>query len=110
MATKRTENVLSRVDILTLFPGMFEGPLSESLLGRAKQNGLIDLRIHNIRDFAVDRRHYKVDDRPYGGGAGMVLQAEPIYRALRYLQRLHGLRSKARPHVIFLSPQGRVLT
>jgi tRNA (guanine37-N1)-methyltransferase len=109
-----------RLDIITVFPGMFEGPLTQSLLGRARESKLIDLRIHNLRDFSPDARHHQVDDRPFGGGAGMVLQAEPIYRALRGIRAsrprraslagsLAGRRGKEKPYVVYLSPQGRVL-
>jgi tRNA (guanine37-N1)-methyltransferase len=98
---------LRRIDILTAFPAMFEGPLTQSLLGKARQNGLIDLRIHDLRDYSADK-HRKIDDRPFGGGPGMVLQAEPIYQALKAV-RANGKRG-AKPRVIYLSPQGRVLT
>lgn len=70
-----------RFDILTLFPEMFEGPLNSSILGRARQSGLIEVVIHNIRDYTSDR-HRTADDYPYGGGAGMVLKPEPIFRAM----------------------------
>jgi len=69
-----------RFDILTLFPEMFEGPLRASILGRARENGLVEVVVHDIRDYATDR-HRTADDTPYGGGAGMVLKAEPIFRA-----------------------------
>jgi len=102
----KTRN-LNRLDIITVFPGMFAGPLTESLLGRAQQRGLIDLRLHNLRDFSSDSRHRTIDDRPFGGGAGMVLQAEPIYRALQHIRAER--RGKEKPYVVFLSPQGQVL-
>jgi tRNA (guanine37-N1)-methyltransferase len=98
---------LKRVDIVTLFPAMFEGPMSQSLLGRARANHLIDVRIHNLRDYSTDDKHHKVDDRPYGGGAGMVLQAEPIHLAIKAV-RASG-KKNGKPYVIYLSPQGRVL-
>lgn len=91
---------------------MFEGPMSESLLGRARDRGVIDVRIHNLRDWSGDVRHRKVDDRPYGGGPGMVLQAEPIFEALKAV-RAQGTKvfgKKSKPYVIYLSPQGPVLT
>jgi tRNA (guanine37-N1)-methyltransferase len=99
---------LHRVDILTAFPAMFDGPLTESLLGRARKRGLIDLRIHDLRDFTEDVRHRTIDDRPFGGGAGMVLQAEPVYRALKKIRA--SKKGPGKPYVIFLSPQGSVLT
>jgi len=95
---------LRRVDFLTLFPSMFEGPLSASLLGKARERALIDVRVHNLRDWSTDKKHHKMDDRPYGGGPGMVLQAEPIYRALK------AVRGRRKTHVIYLSPQGQPLT
>ena len=67
-----------RIDILTLFPEMFDCVLSASMLGRAQTNGLIDIRIHNIRDY-TDNKHRKADDYPFGGGAGLVMMAQPIY-------------------------------
>src|SRR5437763_11698731 len=94
-------------DVLTLFPSMFEGPLTESLLGRAQKAGILKIRIHNLRDWSDDKRHAKVDDRPFGGGAGMVIQAEPLYRALRFLGGMK--KGERKPWVIYLSPQGKVL-
>jgi tRNA (guanine37-N1)-methyltransferase len=95
------------LDVVTLFPRMFEGPLSESLLGRAEEAGRIQVRVHNLRQWSDDPRHSKVDDRPYGGGAGMVIRAEPIYRALKALKATGKTRSK--PWVVYLSPQGKPL-
>src|SRR4051812_3905620 len=97
-----------RLDIISVFPGMFTGPLTESLLGRARTASLIDLRIHNLRDHSEDLKHRKVDDRPFGGGAGMVLQPEPVFRALRAIRG--AATSKAKPYVIYLSPQGELLS
>ena len=71
-----------RFDILTLFPDMFTGPLTESIIKRARQAGLISIDLHNIRDYAADR-HRTADDAPYGGGAGMVMKAEPLAAAIR---------------------------
>ncbi|MEK7743437.1 MAG: tRNA (guanosine(37)-N1)-methyltransferase TrmD [Elusimicrobiota bacterium] len=88
-----------RVDILTLFPGMFEPFLSSSILGRAREKRLLEVGLTDLREFASDRRR-TVDDRPYGGGSGMVLLAEPVYQALRKVRRRGSL-------VIHLSPQGR---
>jgi tRNA (guanine37-N1)-methyltransferase len=88
-------------EILTLFPGLFPGPLSSGVTGRGMAAGLISLRIHNLRDFTHDR-HRQVDDMPYGGGAGMVLKPEPIFEAVR-------ARDGKGP-VILLSPQGRLLS
>lgn len=93
-----------RIDIATLFPEMCEQVLSESIIGRARKKGLIDIYCHNIRDYSPDQRHHRVDDSPYGGGKGMVMQPEPIY--LCYLDILR--QSASVPHVIYLSPQGKV--
>lgn len=91
-----------RVDVLSLFPGYFKGPFDESMLKRARQNGLLDIQLVDIRDFA-DNRHRRVDDRPYGGGPGMVMMPEPIVKAIRHVKT-------PQAHVVYLSPQGKVLT
>ncbi|MGH2678832.1 MAG: tRNA (guanosine(37)-N1)-methyltransferase TrmD [Actinomycetota bacterium] len=90
-----------RIDILTIFPGIFEGPLRESLLGKAVASGLLDIRVHDIREHSVDP-HRQVDDEPYGGGPGMVMQAEPIFRAVEAL-------GDGDRRLILLSPAGRRL-
>ena len=92
-----------KIDIMTLFPEMCETVLSESIIGRARKNGLVEIRCHNIRDYTTDK-HNRVDDTPYGGGMGMVMQAEPIARC--YAAITEGLSEK--PLVIYLSPQGKV--
>lgn len=96
-----------KIDVVTISPKMFDGPMSESLLGRAKKSKVLDIQIHNLRRWSDDRRHRKVDDRPYGGGAGMVFKPEPLYRAIKSLGGLSKGRTK--PWVVFLSPQGAVL-
>ncbi len=73
-----------RVDVLTIFPELFASPLQQSLLGKAIQTGLLDVRVHDIRDHSTDP-HHKVDDTAYGGGPGMVMAAEPIFRAVESL-------------------------
>jgi tRNA (guanine37-N1)-methyltransferase len=73
-----------RVDILTIFPDIFEGPLLESLLGKAIASGILDVRVHDIRQHAPDK-HRQVDDEPYGGGPGMVMKPEPIFAAVEAL-------------------------
>jgi tRNA (guanine37-N1)-methyltransferase len=88
-------------DILTLFPGMFAGPLTESILKRAQQAGLLSVRLHNIRDWASDR-HRTADDAPYGGGAGMVMKAVPTAAAIRAVVALEASPAP----VILLSPDG----
>jgi tRNA (guanine37-N1)-methyltransferase len=89
-----------RVDILTLFPDLFTHFLKESILGRAIKNGLLDIRITNIRSFAKGP-HKTVDDRPYGGGDGMVMKPGPVCRALRSIERDTG-----NSFVVLLTPQG----
>ncbi|MBS0585265.1 MAG: tRNA (guanosine(37)-N1)-methyltransferase TrmD [Verrucomicrobia bacterium] len=89
------------IDILTLFPEFFDSPLSCSMLKRARQMELLRIGAVNIRDFATDK-HKSVDDRPYGGGPGMVLKPEPTIQAIRSVRRENS-------HVICMSPQGRVL-
>ncbi|MGI5959274.1 MAG: tRNA (guanosine(37)-N1)-methyltransferase TrmD [Massiliimalia sp.] len=96
-----------RIDILTLFPEMCERVLSESIVGRARKNGFIQVYCHNIRDYTLDK-HRRVDDAPYGGGKGMVMQAEPIWRCFCAVWEESGTIEK--PYVIYLSPQGNVLT
>jgi tRNA (guanine37-N1)-methyltransferase len=88
-----------RVDAVTLFPGMIDAPLSESIVGRARAEGFLELGFSNPRDYAEDR-HRTVDDRPYGGGTGMLLMAEPVYRALKKVR-------KKGSFVILLTPKGR---
>jgi len=88
-----------RIDVITLFPGMFTGPLDESIIRRARDTGRLDLRIHNLRDYTHDR-HRTVDDRPFGGGPGMLLKPEPIFEAVEDLRT-------AAARVILLSPAGR---
>ena len=89
-----------KIDILTLFPEMFE-PLKQSILGRAIENNLIEINLINIRDFSKDK-HKKVDDTPYGGGAGMVIRADVVYDAFKSLNSTNA-------KTIFLSPQGKTL-
>lgn len=92
-----------KIDILTLFPEMFCGPFDYSIVKRAKEKGLVEVKIHNLRDWAIDKRG-TVDDRPYGGGAGMILMVEPIDRALRDLKcRIKNEKCK----IILLTPQGK---
>ena len=90
-------------DILTLFPEMFTGPLTTSILGKAQMSGLVTVDVWNIRDYALDK-HKIVDDTPYGGGAGMVLKADVLVRALEAVQ------GDSRVPIVYLSPQGRVFS
>ena len=91
-------------DILTLFPGMFHGPIDESIIRRAREKQLIDISLHNIRDYALDR-HQVTDDAPYGGGAGMVMKVEPLSACLKAVKALHPAST-----VVMTSPQGRPLS
>src|ERR1035438_9020301 len=88
-----------KIDVLTLFPAMFAGPLDESIIQRARKKGLLDLKIHNLRDWTHDR-HRTVDDKPFGGGPGMLMKPEPLFEAVESLKRA-GMK------VILLSPSGR---
>jgi len=90
-----------RIDVVTIFPGIFESPLRESLLGRAIRAGLVDVRVHDLRDAAADK-HRQVDDESYGGGPGMVMKPEPVFAAVE------GLGAGAR-RTLLLSPAGRRL-
>jgi tRNA (guanine37-N1)-methyltransferase len=105
-----------KIDILTLFPDICRAPLGESIMKRAQENGIIDLRIHNLRDWTTDKHHI-VDDAPFGGGQGMVMKPEPIFAAV---EELRGAKEKmpnlqepklenAKSRVIVMSPAGRPL-
>lgn len=93
-----------RFDILTLFPEMCDNILNESVIGRARKAGVIDVRCHNIRDFAGNK-HNRVDDAPYGGGKGMVMQAEPIFNCFKSVYE-----GDNKPHLIYMSPKGKTFT
>ncbi len=92
-----------RIDILTLFPEMFDGVCGASILGRAQASGLLSIRTHNIRDYA-DNKHRKTDDYPFGGGAGLVMMAQPIFDCMA------AVCGEDRPHRILLTPRGKLLT
>ena len=92
-----------RFDVVTIFPGYFASPFDESLIGRAVEAGILDLRVVDLRGHSADP-HRKVDDEPYGGGPGMVLTAPPVFAAVEALRAETGAPA---PHVVFLSPQGR---
>lgn len=92
-----------RFDVLTLFPAIFDGYLGQSLLKKAIDAGLVDVQLHDIRRWSRDK-HHKVDDRPFGGGPGMILQVEPVVECVEAVQQL------AQPgHLVVLSPRGRIL-
>jgi tRNA (guanine37-N1)-methyltransferase len=91
-----------RIDILTLFPGMFRGPFDESIVKRAIESGILEINVHNIRDFGAGR-HQVVDDYPYGGGAGMVMKPEPLFSSVESVRRQDS-------RVVLMSAQGRKLS
>lgn len=90
-----------KIDVLTLFPNMFRPVTDESILGRAKENGLLDVRVTDIRDYSLDK-HKKADDYPFGGGAGMVMTADPVFNALNAI-------SAVGKRIIYMSPRGKML-
>ena len=98
-----------RIDILTALPDIVHGPLQHSILRRAAQQGLVDIRVHDIRDYTTDK-HRQIDDYPYGGGAGMVLKPEPIFACIEALAEEAAAAQQAIDDVIFLTPDGEVLT
>ena len=96
-----------RIDIVTLFPGMLEAPLAESILGRARARGLVDIRVHDLREHATGR-HRVTDEAPFGGGGGMILKPEPLAAAIDALRAAGS--AEAPPRVILLGPAGRRFT
>ena len=94
-----------RFDVLTLFPESMDSFLNESIIGRAREKGIITINTINFRDFSLDK-HKKVDDYPYGGGAGMIMTPQPIYDAWEHIVK----QSTKKPRTIYMSPQGKVLT
>ena len=92
-----------RIDVLTLFPRMFEGPMGESIIGKAREKQLLELNVSNFRDFS-DNKHQTVDDYPYGGGAGMLLKVQPIYDNLKAIEEETNQQPK---RVILLDPAGK---
>ncbi len=94
-----------RFDVLTLFPGIFDGYLNQSLLKKAREAGLVDVLLHDIRQWSRDK-HKKVDDRPFGGGPGMILQVEPVVECVEAVQ---GADAAGQGHLVVLSPRGRKL-
>lgn len=96
-----------QIDILTLFPEMVSGFFASSILGRAVKNGILDIRLHNIRDWATDK-HRRVDDRPFGGGAGMLMMPQPVFDAIESVRG--NAESDANVPVIYLCPDGEPLT
>ena len=97
-----------RIDIATLFPAMCEAVLGESIVGRGRKNGFIEINCHNIRDYTLNK-HRRVDDKAYGGGTGMVMQAQPVYDCITDILRQAGQHEKP-SRIIYMSPQGKTLT
>ncbi len=93
-----------RIDVLTIFPQMFDEPMGASMIGIAREKGLLDLSVHDIRDWAHDK-HRTTDDTPYGGGPGMVMKPEPVFASVRAVSAMDPVT----PHVVFLTPVGEVL-
>ncbi|EOT27898.1 tRNA (guanine-N(1)-)-methyltransferase [Enterococcus saccharolyticus subsp. saccharolyticus ATCC 43076] len=94
---------MMRIDVLTLFPRMFEGPMGESIIGKAREKGLLEMNVSNFRDFS-DNKHQTVDDYPYGGGAGMLLKVQPIYDNIKAIEQETPTTKK---RVILLDPAGK---
>ena len=95
------------IDLLTLFPEMASGFLSESILSRAQENGLVKIHVHDLRKWSNDPKHHAVDDRPFGGGPGMVMKPEPIFDAI---EEIKSKEPKLKSHVVYLAPDGEMLT
>lgn len=110
---------MTKINIITLFPEMFKGPFEESIIKRAQEKGLVEIKIHNLRDWAKDK-HKTVDDRPFGGGTGMILMIQPIHDAIESLKSKGTLRQaqgdaeqsrsikSQKSKIILLSPRGKV--
>ena len=98
-----------RIDILTIFPEMLSGFLEVGLLKSAQEKGLLEIHLHNLRDFTTDK-HKQVDDRPYGGGPGMVMKVEPFFRGVEFIKSQCASKRISKPRVILLSAQGRLFT
>lgn len=96
---------MMKIDILTLFPEMYDAFFSQSVIGRARESGKVEIVCHNIRDYTLDK-HNRVDDAPYGGGMGMIMQAQPIFDCFTAICEKRGTR----PHLIYMSPQGKTFT
>jgi tRNA (guanine37-N1)-methyltransferase len=94
-----------KFDVVTIFPRMFDAPLAEGVVGRGIQARFVDVAVHDLRDFTIDR-HRIVDDVPYGGGPGMVLKPEPLFKAVDHIRTTRGMPGA----IVLTSPQGRVLT
>ncbi|MCX7927722.1 MAG: tRNA (guanosine(37)-N1)-methyltransferase TrmD [Candidatus Omnitrophica bacterium] len=104
-----------RIDILTIFPKMFSAVLQESIIKRAQQKNMVQIFVHDLRNYTANK-HRKVDDRPYGGGPGMILCCQPIFSAVRHIlqevkkEKTNKIKGKAKPQVILLCPQGKTFS
>ena len=99
-----------KFELITIFPDFFRGPLEYGIVRRARESGLVEINIHDLRSFTKDK-HRTVDDRPFGGGEGMVLKPEPIFDCLEFLRvapRLERISRRAKESVVLLSPQGEL--
>lgn len=94
---------MMKIDVLTLFPRMFEGPMDESIIGKAVNKGLLEINVSNFRDYS-DNKHQTVDDYPYGGGAGMLLKVQPIYDNIKAIEQAN---PETKKRVILLDPAGK---
>ncbi len=100
-----------RFDILTLFPSMFDGYFSESIIKRARERNLLDIRVHDLRTWSADEKHRKVDDKPFGGGPGMVMMVAPFFNALKALKAgERKSRRTGKTRVVLMSAKGKVFT
>src|SRR5215471_16377091 len=93
------------IDVITIFPAMVEAGLAEGVVGRARTRGVVDIRVRDLREY-TDDRHRSVDDQPFGGGPGMVMKPEPLFRAVEAIEAERGSASA----VVLMTPQGRVFT
>ncbi len=93
-----------RIDIITIFPKMFDGVINESILKRAQDKKKVKICVHDLRDYTDDKKHRKVDDRPFGGGPGMVMMAQPLFDAVK------AIKGRRQAHVIYTSPSGKPFT
>ena len=98
-----------QIDIISLFPKIFTGPLTESLLKRAQEKNIINIKIHNLRDYAQNK-YRTVDDAPYGGGPGMIMKVDVFHRALQKVIESRSNTIKDKPYIILMTPQGKILS
>ena len=103
-----SRNIAVRIDIVTALPGIVSGPLEHSIIRRAQQAGLVQLKVHDLRDYATDK-HRQIDDYPFGGGAGMVIKPEPVFACINRIREEVEQSGAAIDEVVFMTPDGRVL-